>query len=79
MWRALDQEGEILESYVTKTRDKAAALTFMNVWPAPLARGFYGVLRSLRQRIRSREGTHGQDGYPRVWSHNKKDGIECHS
>ena len=27
--RAVDHEGEILESYVTKTRDKAAALTFM--------------------------------------------------
>lgn len=26
---AVDQEGEILESYVTKTRDKKAALTFM--------------------------------------------------
>lgn len=29
LWRAVDQEGEILESYVTKTRDKAAALRFM--------------------------------------------------
>ena len=29
LWRAVDQEGEILESYVTKTRDKQAALTFM--------------------------------------------------
>ena len=29
MWRAVDQEGEVLESYVTKTRDKAAALRFM--------------------------------------------------
>ena len=29
LWRAVDQEGEILESYVTRTRDKAAALTFM--------------------------------------------------
>ena len=29
LWRAVDQEGEILESYVTKTRDKAAALKFM--------------------------------------------------
>ena len=26
LWRAVDQEGEILESYVTKTRDKKAAL-----------------------------------------------------
>jgi putative transposase len=29
LWRAVDQEGEILESYVTKTRDKAAALAFI--------------------------------------------------
>ena len=29
LWRAVDQEGEILESYITRTRDKGAALTFM--------------------------------------------------
>ncbi|MFN5085836.1 MAG: transposase [Novosphingobium sp.] len=29
MWRAVDQEGEILESYITKARDKDAALDFM--------------------------------------------------
>ena len=29
LWRAVDHEGEILESYVTKSRDKDAALTFM--------------------------------------------------
>ena len=29
LWRAVDQEGEILESYVTKKRDKSAALRFM--------------------------------------------------
>jgi putative transposase len=29
LWRAVDHEGEILESYVTTTRDKAAALRFM--------------------------------------------------
>lgn len=29
LWRAVDHEGEILESYVTKTRDKTAALTFL--------------------------------------------------
>jgi putative transposase len=29
LWRAVDHEGEILESSVTKTRDKAAALRFM--------------------------------------------------
>ena len=29
LWRAVDHEGEILESYVTKKRDKSAAMTFM--------------------------------------------------
>ena len=29
LWRAVDHEGEILESFVTKKRDKSAALTFM--------------------------------------------------
>ncbi|MBU1606614.1 MAG: IS6 family transposase [Alphaproteobacteria bacterium] len=29
LWRAVDQEGEVLESYVTKTRDRAAALRFI--------------------------------------------------
>ena len=29
LWRAVDHEGEVLESYVTKRRDKAAALEFL--------------------------------------------------
>jgi putative transposase len=29
LWRAVDHEGEVLESFVTKDRDKAAALKFM--------------------------------------------------
>ena len=29
LWRAVDREGEVLESYVAKKRDKAAALMFM--------------------------------------------------
>ncbi len=29
LWRAVDHEGEVLESFATKTRDKAAALAFM--------------------------------------------------
>ena len=29
LWRAVDHEGEVLESYVTKTRDKSAALKFL--------------------------------------------------
>ncbi|MEG3166337.1 IS6 family transposase [Sphingomonas sp. PB2P19] len=29
LWRAVDHEGEILESYITKPRSKGAALTFM--------------------------------------------------
>ncbi len=29
LWRAVDHEGEVLESYVTKTRDRRAALKFL--------------------------------------------------
>lgn len=29
LWRAVDHEGEVLESFVTKERDKAAALAFI--------------------------------------------------
>ena len=29
LWRAVDHEGEVLESFVTKKRDKAAALKFL--------------------------------------------------
>lgn len=33
LWRAVDHEGEILETYLTKTRDKSAALTFLKKAP----------------------------------------------
>ena len=29
LWRAVDHEGEVLESFVTKRRDKKAALRFL--------------------------------------------------
>jgi putative transposase len=29
LWRAVDQQGEVLESYITKTREKKAALRIM--------------------------------------------------
>ena len=29
LWRAVDHEGEVLESYVTKRRNKHAALSFL--------------------------------------------------
>jgi putative transposase len=29
LWRAVDHEGEVLESFVTRTRDKKAALKFL--------------------------------------------------
>lgn len=29
LWRAVDHEGEVLESFVTKARDKKAALNFL--------------------------------------------------
>jgi len=29
LWRAVDHEGDVLEAFVTKTRDKEAALKFV--------------------------------------------------
>ncbi len=29
LWRAVDHEGEVLEAYVSKTRDRRAALKFL--------------------------------------------------
>ena len=29
LWRAVDHEGDVLESYVTRKRDKSAALKFL--------------------------------------------------
>jgi putative transposase len=40
LWRAVDHEGEVLESYVTKTRDKVAALKFLR--------------KSLRQHVQTK-------------------------
>ncbi|MCR9269983.1 MAG: IS6 family transposase [Hyphomonadaceae bacterium] len=49
LWRAVDHEGEVLESYVTKTRDKQAALTFLKK-----AMKRYGAPRALlTDRLRS--------------------------
>ena len=49
LWRAVDHEGEVLESYVTKTRDKSAALTFLKK-----AMKRYGAPRTIvTDRLRS--------------------------
>lgn len=48
-WRAVDHEGEVLESSVTKTRDKSAALTFLRK-----AMKRYGARRTIvTDRLRS--------------------------
>jgi len=49
LWRAVDHEGEVLESYVTKTRDKLAALKFLRK-----AMKRYGAPRTIvTDRLRS--------------------------
>ena len=40
--RAVDHEGEVPEGYVTKTRDEAAALTFIPYTPAVTQRAETG-------------------------------------
>ena len=39
LWRAVDHEGEVLESFVTKTRDRKAALKFIRKSMKGLVRG----------------------------------------
>lgn len=49
LWRAVNHEGEVLESYVTKTRDKSAALRFLKK-----AMRRYGAPRTVvTDRLRS--------------------------
>jgi len=55
LWRAVDHEGEVLESFVTKTRDKAAALKFLKKAMKPYGRPKEVVtdrLRSYRAAMR---------------------------
>lgn len=68
LWRAVDHEGEVLESYVTKTRDKAAALTFMKKTlkrhgsPAEITtdglRSYGAAMDALGNRDKQRIGRH---------------------
>ena len=64
LWRAVDYEGEVLESYVTKTRDKAAALAFikraMKRHGRPQAVVTDG-LRSYDAAMKEIGGTHRQE------------------
>jgi putative transposase len=49
LWRAVDHEGEVLESYVTKTRDRRAALKFLR----KAMRRFGRPERIVTDRLRS--------------------------
>lgn len=40
LWRAVDHEGEVLESFASKIRDKAAALKFIKPEVAPSPEAF---------------------------------------
>ncbi len=48
LWRAVDHEGEVLESFVTKTRDKKAALKFLKKSMRRLGRPHILVTDRLR-------------------------------
>jgi putative transposase len=48
LWRAVDHEGEVLESYVTKARDKAAALKFLRKLMKRHGRSYELVTDGLR-------------------------------
>ncbi|UAK25625.1 IS6 family transposase [Sphingomonas nostoxanthinifaciens] len=71
LWRAVDHEGEILESYVTKTRDKKAALAFMkkalkrNGSPERITtdglRSYQAAMRELGNGERQEVGRHANN------------------
>ena len=68
LWRAVDHEGEVLESFVTRTRDKLAALTFpkkamrRNGAPKVLVtdglRSYGAAMRELGNQKRREVGRH---------------------
>jgi len=49
LWRAVDHEGEVLESFVTKTRDRKAALKFLR----KLMRRYGSPEQIVTDRLRS--------------------------
>ena len=66
LWRAVDHEGEVLESFVTKTRDKKAALKFLkksmkryghpNVFVTDKLRSYGAALREVGGADRQETG-----------------------
>ena len=66
LWRAFDHEGEVLESYVTKTRDKKAALKFLkksmrkhgcpDVFVTDLLRSYGAALKEIGLEHRQETG-----------------------
>jgi putative transposase len=66
LWRAVDQEGEVLESFVTKTRDKKAALKFLkktmkrhgrpHVFVTDLLRSYGAALKEIGAADRQETG-----------------------
>jgi len=64
LWRAVDHEGEVLESFATKDRDKAAALKFMKKLMkrhGPAKKITTDGLRSYRAAMRELGNTHKQE------------------
>lgn len=66
LWRAVDHEGEVLESFVTKTRDKKAALKFLKkamrkhccaeVFVTDLLRSYGAALKEIGTARRQESG-----------------------
>ncbi|MBC7736709.1 MAG: IS6 family transposase [Candidatus Saccharibacteria bacterium] len=71
LWRAVDRKGEVLESFVTKTRDRKAALKFLKKtikwhgrsaeFVTDLMRSYGAALRELGIRDRQETGRWGNN------------------
>jgi len=68
LWRAVDHEGEVLEAYVTKKRDKNAALKFLRkgmkrcgnpeVVATDGCRSYRAAMKSIGNERRQETGRH---------------------
>ena len=50
LWRAVDHEGEVLESFVTKRRDRNAALKFLKKFSRPIRNGLTTPLKYVSSK-----------------------------
>ena len=64
VWRLYEERAVSIGRSALDVWLRKRSFTYKKRMARPVAKGFYGVLISLRHRIRSHEQAHGQDGHP---------------